>query len=293
MEVFSGIAELRAVLRERPRERPVVLVPTMGALHAGHEACVALARAVAGARVVASIFVNPTQFGPAEDFDRYPRPLEADLDRCRRWGCDVVFTPAPETIYPVPQRVWVEVGAIAEPLCGRSRPGHFRGVATVVAKLFNIVAPDAAVFGQKDGQQALVIREMVRQLSLPVEILLARTVREDDGLALSSRNAYLSREDRARAAGIRRALGAAADAIVAGERRRDAVERVLRESLAAAGIDAVEYAEARSAEDLSALEAIEGRVILAVAAHLGRTRLIDNLVIEATAGRVEVDVPLF
>ena len=293
MEVFAGIADTRAYLAARRRGRRVVLVPTMGALHEGHRACVEVARGAEGALVVVSIFVNPTQFAPAEDFDRYPRPLQEDLARCERWECDVAFTPDTAAMYPAPQRVWVSVEGISTPLCGRSRPGHFRGVSTVVAKLLSIVQPDAAVFGQKDAQQSLVIREMVRQLGMPVEILLARTARERDGLALSSRNAYLDRDGRERAPGIWRALSAAADAIARGERRRTAIEETLRAALAAGGIDGVEYAEVLCAEDLSALDAIEGRVILAVAARVGKTRLIDNIVVEVTGARAEVDVPLF
>jgi pantoate--beta-alanine ligase len=293
MEVFAGIAEARAYLAAQRDGRRVVLVPTMGALHEGHRACMEVARGVDGALVVASIFVNPTQFGPSEDFDRYPRSLQDDLAKCARWGCDAAFTPDTAAMYPTPQRVWVTVEEISAPLCGRSRPGHFRGVTTVVAKLFSIVQPEAAVFGQKDAQQALVIREMVRQLDMPVEILLARTVREPDGLALSSRNAHLDRAARERAPGIWRALRAAADAIARGERRRPALEDALRDALAAGGIDRVEYAEVLCASDLSALDPIRGRVILAVAARLGATRLIDNIVVEVGGTGVDVDVPLF
>jgi len=293
MEVFAGIAEARAYLAAHRGGRRVVLVPTMGALHEGHRACVEVARGVDRALVVASIFVNPTQFAPSEDFDRYPRSLQDDLARCAGWGCAAAFTPDTAAMYPAPQRVWITVEEISAALCGRSRPGHFRGVSTVVAKLFSIVQPDAAVFGQKDAQQALVIRAMVRQLDMPVEILLARTVRERDGLALSSRNAYLEPAARERAPGIWRALGVAADAIVRGERRRSAIEDALRTALAAGGIDPVEYAEVLRASDLSALDAIEGRVILAVAARVGATRLIDNIVVEVKGARVDVDVALF
>lgn len=293
MKVFAGIAEVRAHLAARRGGRRVVLVPTMGALHEGHRACVDVARGVDGALVVVSVFVNPTQFAPSEDFDRYPRSLRDDLALCERWGCDVVFAPDRAAMYPAPQRVWVSVEDISAPLCGRSRPAHFRGVSTVVAKLFSIVQPDAAVFGQKDAQQALVIREMARQLDMPVEILLARIVREPDGLALSSRNAYLGREARARAAGIWRALREAASEITRGERRAASVEAALRAALAGEGIDAVEYAEVLCAEDLTALDLMEGRVILAVAARVDETRLIDNIVVEIAEPRVEIDVPLF
>jgi pantoate--beta-alanine ligase len=265
----------------------------MGALHAGHRACVDVARSVEDALVVATVFVNPTQFGPGEDLSAYPRPLELDLTLCRDWGCDVVFTPGVETVYPVPQTTWVNVGEITECLCGAGRPGHFAGVATVVAKLFNFVRPDVAVFGQKDAQQALVIREMVRQLGMGVELRLARTVREDDGLAMSSRNAYLDEDARRKAAAIHRALRAAGDSLRAGERDPRRLESAARTELEEAGMTDVEYAEVRAADDLSALERIGGRVILAIAVRLNRARLIDNMVYEIRGDDVTVDTALF
>ncbi|HET6348866.1 MAG TPA: pantoate--beta-alanine ligase, partial [Candidatus Krumholzibacteria bacterium] len=199
MHVFHDIPALQRFLSVERRTRRVAFVPTMGALHDGHGACVATARGVEDALVVCSIFVNPTQFGPGEDLQRYPRTLDADTACLRRWHCDALFAPAVTEMYPETQTVWIDVGGVSEPLDGRFRPGHFRGVATVVSKLFNIVRPDVAVFGQKDAQQALVVRAMVRQLAMDVELRLARTARADDGLALSSRNAYLAPPARSRA----------------------------------------------------------------------------------------------
>ncbi len=276
----------------RPGER-IAFVPTMGALHDGHGACVARARAVRDARVVCSIFVNPAQFGPGEDADRYPRTLDADLAKLDAWGCDAVYVPAVADMYPVAQRAWITVDEIAEPLCGRFRPGHFRGVATVVAKLFHRVRADVAVFGQKDAQQALVIRAMVRDLDLPVRLRLARTVREKDGLAMSSRNAYLAPAERTTAAALYRALAAARAALEAGERGARAVERAALEVLRGAAIDRIDYAEVRRADDLSALERVEGHVILALAAWVGRARLIDNMVFDVDARAVDADAALF
>jgi len=293
MQIFSEIAPLRAYLAGERRDERVTFVPTMGALHDGHGACVREAAAVENAVRVASIFVNPAQFGPGEDIGAYPRPLEQDLELCRQWGCDVVFTPGPEVVYPSPQRVRVDVEALTEPLCGRSRPGHFRGVTTVVAKLFNMVSPDVAVFGQKDAQQALVIREMVSQLDMPIEVRLARTVREADGLAMSSRNAYLSEEDRGKAAGIFRGLQAASEMIRDGERAARPVEARALKEMKVAGINDVDYCELRRVGDLSALERLEGRVILAVAAKTGATRLIDNMVFEIDGAVAAIDVALF
>lgn len=293
MQIFSETAPLRAALASERRGRRVSFVPTMGALHDGHGACVREAARVPDALLVASIFVNPSQFGPGEDLDAYPRPLERDLELCRQWGCDVVFTPTAEVMYPRPQRTWVTVEALTEPLCGRSRPGHFRGVTTVVAKLFNIVGPDVAVFGQKDAQQALVIREMVRQLDMPVELRIARTVREDDGLALSSRNAYLSADERRKAVGIFRGLEAASELIAGGERAARLLESRVRDEMLAAGIGDIEYAEFRRVGALSPLDRLEGRVILAVAARVGGTRLIDNMVFEIDGQTAKVDIALF
>jgi pantoate--beta-alanine ligase len=293
MELIRSIEPLARYLDGLGAGERISFVPTMGALHDGHGACIARARSVARARVLCSIFVNPTQFGPAEDVERYPRSLEADLAKLEAWGCDAAFVPSLATVYPTAQRAWVEVGEIAEPLCGRFRPGHFRGVATVVAKLFHMVRADAAVFGQKDAQQALVIRAMVRGLDFPVRLLLARTVRERDGLAMSSRNAYLSPGERTQAAALYRALAAGRASLEAGERDARAIERAAVEVLRGAGIDRVDYVEARRADDLSALDRVEGRAILALAAWVGRARLIDNMVFDVDARAVVSDAALF
>lgn len=293
MQIIRAIEPLARYLdARRPGER-VSFVPTMGALHDGHGACVKLARSVANARVVCSIFVNPTQFGPTEDAERYPRTLDADVAKLESWGCDAVFVPTVAEMYPTAQRAWITVDEIAEPLCGRFRPGHFRGVATVVAKLFHLVRADAAVFGQKDAQQALVIRAMVRDLDMPVRLLLARTVRERDGLAMSSRNAYLSPPERVTATALYRGMVAARTALEAGEREARALERVAGAVLRGAGIDRVDYVEVRRADDLSALERVHGHVILALAAWVGRARLIDNMVFDVDGDRVAADAPLF
>jgi pantoate--beta-alanine ligase len=293
MDVFRAIEPLQGFLAERRRGRPVVFVPTMGALHAGHGACVEVAREIPDALVVCSIFVNPTQFGPGEDFDAYPRTLTADVEQLRDWRCDTLFAPAPKVMYPESPRAWVTVDVVSEPMCGRFRPGHFRAVATVVTKLFHIVGPDVAVFGQKDAQQALVVRSLVEQLNMGIELRLCRTVRAADGLALSSRNRYLTPDDRARAAGLYRGLGRARAALEAGERDPAAVERATIASLRADGLDRIDYVELRRADDLCTLERVEGRVILAAAAWVGRTRLIDNMVFDVRATGVVADVTLF
>ena len=291
MNLFHEIDALQKFLAAQRRR--VAFVPTMGALHAGHGACVKRAREANDALAVASIFVNPTQFAPGEDFERYPRTLASDVEQLEAWGCEAVFAPSPQVMYPEPQMVWVEPGPVAEPLCGRFRPGHFRGVATVVAKLFDIVHPDVAVFGQKDAQQALVIRAMVAQLNMGVELRLARTARERDGLAMSSRNAYLGAGERARAASLFAALGAARARFDAGERDARRIEAAAGDELRRASIDRIDYVELRRADDLSALEAANGRVILAIAAYAGKTRLIDNMVFDVRDGAVDADVLLY
>jgi pantoate--beta-alanine ligase len=280
METFSTIASLRGYLRaEKMRGRSVAFVPTMGALHDGHRSCIDIARGL-GDLLAVSIFLNPTQFGPSEDLDNYPATLERDLDICRQCGCDVVFTPGNDEMYPAGQHVWVDVDRLTEPLCGRTRRGHFRGVATVVAKLFNIVEPDVAVFGQKDAQQALVIRAMTEQLSLPVEIRLSPIVREADGLACSSRNRYLSADERRRAAGLRSALGAGLEVLRAGGRDARLVCAAVERHLTDMGIADNEYIELLDTKELRPVDEVEGKVILAVAARVGATRLIDNLVLD-------------
>jgi pantoate--beta-alanine ligase len=265
----------------------LALVPTMGYLHAGHAALLREGRRRAEV-LVATIFVNPTQFGPGEDLDRYPRDLEGDLKTCREAGVDLVFAPEdPKAMYPDGFQTYVEVGPVAEGFCGASRPGHFRGVATVVNKLFNLVRPDVAVFGQKDFQQLALLRTMVRDFDMDIEIVGAPTVREADGLAMSSRNAYLGEAARARAVCLFRGLKAAQAAYAAGERRAGALIAACRAEVAS-GADAVDYvglADPDTLEPVPAGAEAAPHSRLLVAAFLegegGRTRLIDNAPLRA------------
>ncbi len=271
--------ELRqAVDAWRAAGERIGFVPTMGALHAGHLSLVRLARGPGGraTKVVASVFVNPTQFGPGEDFSRYPRQPEQDAAMLEEAGCDLLFLPDVATIYPPGNATFVEPAGAAEGLEGTCRPGHFRGVATVVCALFNLVGADVAVFGEKDAQQLAVIRQMVRDLHLPVEIVPGPTVREADGLAMSSRNAYLSSEERRAATVLHRSLRAAEAAIGQGERRGDAVRERLREILNTEPLARVEYAEVVDAESFQPVETLRGRLVLPLAVRIGGTRLIDN-----------------
>ncbi|MEJ2515964.1 MAG: pantoate--beta-alanine ligase [Gammaproteobacteria bacterium] len=258
----------------------VGLVPTMGNLHSGHLALVDAAAARAG-RVVVSIFVNPLQFGPGEDFASYPRTLAEDMDKLAATGAAAVFAPPEDVMYPSGRDgvTRVEVPAISEELCGASRPGHFVGVATVVAKLFNLVAPDVAVFGRKDFQQLVVIRRMARDLCFPVEIVGLDTVREPDGLAMSSRNAYLTREERARAPALYQALVAAGGRLTGGDRDFVAIQQEGMENVRSAGLEP-EYFEVRRRDDLAAPAAGDSALVVLAAARLGRARLIDNLPVD-------------
>ncbi|MDX1454927.1 MAG: pantoate--beta-alanine ligase [Gammaproteobacteria bacterium] len=261
----------------------VAFVPTMGNLHAGHLALVEKAREVAD-RVVASIFVNPMQFGPNEDFGAYPRTEDQDAQQLVKAGCDLLFLPDVETMYPggTEATTFIEVPEISDILCGQSRPGHFRGVATVVARLFHMVQPDAAVFGEKDWQQLQVIRRMVRDLALPVEIIGLPTKREDSGLALSSRNQYLDAAEREQAAELYQALRAAAQGLQAGESVA-VLEKAGRERLARAGFE-VDYFTIRNADTLQEVAAADAEaVVVLAAARLGKARLIDNLPVNAAS----------
>lgn len=251
----------------------------MGALHAGHAALIERARRHAGKRgtVVVSIFVNPAQFGPKEDFARYPRSFEADRQLCERHGADAIFHPSAEAMYGTDFSTWVTEEHVSRGLCGATRPGHFRGVSTVVLKLFTITSADAAIFGQKDLQQGMVVRRMVRDLNLPVRLLLAPTVREKDGLALSSRNRYLTPEERAQAPVLQRALGAALTAFRRGMRSAAELRQIIVQSVAAAELAKLDYAEVVDAESLQRIERVESRAFLAIAVFFGTTRLIDNL----------------
>jgi pantoate--beta-alanine ligase len=264
---------------ERAAGRRVALVPTMGALHAGHLALVEEARRRAD-RVVVSIFVNPTQFGPNEDLARYPRTLEQDLAACCEAGADVAFLPDESEVYPPGSQTWVEVEELSKPLCGRSRSGHFRGVATVVTKLLLAAKPHVAVFGEKDFQQLLVIRRLVDDLGFDVEIVGVPIVREPDGLALSSRNAYLDAATRREALVLGRALDAAEGACRAGERRSAALLELVRRELEKAPQAQIDYAELRDAETLQPAPPVLRRpVLLALAVRFASVRLIDNRVL--------------
>jgi pantoate--beta-alanine ligase len=273
--VLRTASELSA-LPARGDGRPLVFVPTMGALHEGHLALVR--RGAELGPVLVSIFVNPTQFAPGEDYEKYPRNLGRDLDLLAPCGVAAVFTPTVETMYGREAGVTVQPGPRAADLCGVSRPGHFAGVLTVVAKLFNLVQPDVAIFGRKDAQQCLVIAEMVDDLKFPVRLLDHPTVREADGLAMSSRNAYLGELDRQRARCLSQALGAAREALAGGERDPEVLRRSMLAGLAPA--DSVDYAEVRRVPDLTRPEVAAGRLLLAVAVNVGPARLIDNLVLQ-------------
>ena len=275
MKISHSLGSIRRAVSEwRRAGRRVGLVPTMGALHEGHASLIRRARRE-NDRVVVSVFVNPSQFGPGEDFSRYPRPFARDAALCRKEGVSALFAPPPEALYPDQYQTWVTVETLSQPLCGPFRPGHFRGVATVVLKLFNIVQPDRAYFGEKDFQQVRVIQQMVKDLHVPVKIRLCPTVREPSGLALSSRNAYLSPEERTAAPLLRRALRAAGQVLKSRRNlpeARRAARTVLRQIFGAR----VQYFEILDPDTLS-VPKTSGPFLLAAAVYVGKTRLIDNL----------------
>lgn len=287
MELLRSRRDLARLPARGAGQPALVLVPTMGALHAGHLSLVEQARA--WGTVVVSIFVNPLQFGPGEDYSHYPRDLDRDLALLQPLDVAAVFAPDAADIFPRQDAVTVSPGPAARFLCGASRPGHFQGVLTVVAKLLHLVQPQVAVFGRKDAQQCLVIAEMVRDLDFPVRLVDLPTVREPDGLAMSSRNAYLSIEERRRAGCLSEALQQARQALARGERLTDRLREILRSRLAAA--DQVEYAEVCRVPDLQIPHEATGHLLLAAAVRIGRTRLIDNLVVRVSATGIR-DVPL-
>ena len=276
LRVVQTIDEVRAALTARRGSGAIGLVPTMGALHAGHARLVERARAEC-ATVVVSIFINPLQFDRADDLARYPRPLEADLALCERLGVDAVFAPSAEEIYPEPPDVRVHVGQTAKYLCGAFRAGHFDGVATVVLKLFDIVQPDVAYFGEKDAQQLAIIRRMVADLNVPVKIAPVATVREADGLALSSRNQHLNAAERALAPALFRALTAAKNAVAAGVSDAEAVKRAATGTVPVDDRLRIEYLELVDPRTFQPVERITGPVVAAGALWVGSTRLIDNV----------------
>jgi pantoate--beta-alanine ligase len=276
MKVVTTLDDLRHARAALPG--PVGLVPTMGYLHEGHLSLARRARAEC-ASVAASIFVNPTQFGPSEDLASYPRDLPQDLSLLEAAGVDLVWTPTPEIVYPAGFQTWVTVEEVARPLEGSQRPGHFRGVATVVAKLFNAFQPDRAYFGQKDAQQVAVIRQMARDLDFPVQIVVCPTVREHDGLAMSSRNAYLNAEQRAAAPVLFRALSAAAAAWAAGQSDAEDLRQLMAGVIDAEPLARRQYVSCADPVTLQELEGPAQRALLSMAVYVGKTRLIDNLVL--------------
>lgn len=280
MKTLSGVIEMQsAALGWRREGRRIGFVPTMGYLHEGHLSLIRAARCQSD-RVVLSLFVNPTQFGPKEDLGRYPRDFERDSRLCRNAGVDVLFCPQVRDMYAPGHSVYVDEDRLTSGLCGRSRPGHFRGVATVVTKLFNIVQPDVAVFGQKDAQQARLIEQLVADLNFPIRVVVAPTVRESDGLAMSSRNTYLSPAARLRAVAISRGLRAAEVLFAAGERRGGCLKQAVLDCFEG-GVPMIEvdYVELTSYLTLLPVELVSGDVLLAVAVRIEGTRLLDNVVL--------------
>ena len=280
MQTVSSIVDLRAALAALRSRGPVGFVPTMGALHAGHRSLVEFSRAQCAVTAV-SIFVNPTQFGPNEDFSRYPRTLEADLAMLESAGVDVVFTPTPEMMYPTGASTRIDVGEVGNRLDGASRPGHFLGVATVVAKLFHLVQPQFAYFGQKDAAQVAVLRQMVRDLNVPVELVVCPIVREPDGLAMSSRNRYLSPQERRTALALSRALAAGQALANSGEVQSGNLQRAMEAVLLDEPGVKIDYVAVVDWKTLLPVETVESGALLAVAAWVGTTRLIDNAVLPA------------
>jgi pantoate--beta-alanine ligase len=276
MMIVTTLEELRtarAMLAE-----PVGFVPTMGCLHEGHLSLARRAREEC-ASVIVSIFVNPTQFSPSEDLSKYPRDLERDLHLLEPLGVDLVWTPTPQVMYPSGFQTWVSVDELTRPLEGALRPGHFRGVTTVVAKLFNAVQPQKAYFGQKDAQQAAVIRQMARDLDFPIESVVCPTVHEADGLAMASRNTYLNPDERKAATVLYRALSVAKTAYEKGERDAETLRRIMRQMIASEPLAQMQYVSCADYYTLEELETITGKTLLSLAVFFGKTRLIDNLLL--------------
>jgi len=276
METVATLDELRAACAQLAR--PLGFVPTMGFLHDGHLSLVRRAKEEC-ASVVVSIFVNPTQFAPDEDLQAYPQDLPRDLGLLEAEGADLVWTPVPAIMYPDDFQTWVSVERVSRPLEGTARPGHFQGVTTVVAKLFNCVGPQKAYFGQKDAQQAVVIEQMVRDLNFPIEVVVCPTVREPDGLAMSSRNTYLNPQERQAAVVLYQALGAAREAFAAGQREADELRRIMAEAINTEPLARLEYVSCAHPETLEELETVTGRALLSMAVIVGKARLIDNVIL--------------
>jgi len=279
MQLIESVSEMQQLaLKSRGEGKLIAMVPTMGYLHAGHASLMHEGRKRCDL-LVTSIFVNPTQFGAGEDLDKYPRDLERDTAIASDEGVDIIFAPRAGEMYPHGYQTWVDVDTLTLPLCGASRPGHFRGVTTVVSKLFNIVQPDVALFGQKDYQQLAVIRQMVGDLNMPVAVIGMPIVREADGLAMSSRNAYLSPEERQKALCLSRALGAARSAYRSGERNIAALRQLVVETIEAEKMPVIDYADFRHGTTLQKVEIAGHRTLLALAVKIGTTRLIDNCIL--------------
>ncbi len=278
MKVVRTIGEMQRLTTRLRQEGSLGFVPTMGALHEGHLELVRAAKRRCD-RVVVSVFVNPIQFGPKDDYHAYPRDFKRDRLLLARVATDVVFYPDVREMYPDDYATYVEVEGLTKYLCGRSRPGHFRGVTTVVTKLFNIVKPDVAVFGQKDAQQAFVIKRMVRDLNFPVDIVIVPTVREPDGLAMSSRNVYLTQEERRQATVLYQSLREGEAMIKSGERDARRVKQALRRLIRTAPLAQIDYVEIVDTSRLHPVKTIKGEVLIALAVYFGRARLIDNLIV--------------
>lgn len=278
MKVAATISEMRMLRKDLPE--PVGFVPTMGYLHDGHISLVRAAKQHGCASVVASIFVNPSQFGPTEDLDKYPRNLERDKELLTKAGVDLLFLPTNEMMYPQGYQTWVTVEEVSKPLEGSMRPGHFRGVATVVAKLFNIVQPQKAFFGQKDAQQVAVLQRMVRDLDFPLDMVICPTQREEDGLDMSSRNTYLTPEQRQKAVALHHSLMSAKAAYEQGERDATRLRQIVLDVLHAEPLAEVQYVSVADAESLQELEGrSERRLLISMAVYFGKTRLIDNILL--------------
>ncbi|MFA6186577.1 MAG: pantoate--beta-alanine ligase [Phycisphaerae bacterium] len=281
MKIVEKILEVRKLVTQaKAAGKTVGLVPTMGALHEGHFSLIRAAKKQTDF-VVVSIFVNPTQFGPTEDIDKYPRTLDADAAGCEKNGADVIFAPTADEIYAQQNLSWVNVEKLDQPLCGKNRPGHFRGVATVCAKLFNIVQPDIAFFGQKDAQQSLIIQRMVADLNMPLKIVVCPTVREKDGLAMSSRNRYLNADERKDAALLYASLQEAEILIAGGLRDSKKIISEMEKIIKLSNRAKIDYISIVDAQTLEEVEQVEGKTLLAIAVKIGSARLIDNIIITA------------
>jgi len=280
MKVYKNIDEIKAYLRKQQKDgKTIGFVPTMGYLHKGH---LSLIEKAAGENdiVVVSVFVNPTQFGAGEDFERYPRDLERDIALAAEAGADVLFAPEAEEMYPAGYQTYVEVEEITKHLCGKSRPGHFRGVATVVTKLFNIVGPERAYFGQKDAQQAIVIKRMVKDLNMDVSIVVCPIIREKDGLAMSSRNVYLNQEERKQALVLWQSLNHCKTLIEKGERNAAKLKDEIENMIRGKPLARIDYVSIVDAETLEEVDILKSKTLVALAVKFGKTRLIDNILVE-------------